>query len=99
MQLNKAAAIVDQAGGDASRELNTIRSEGGEGAACQLAQAPLQGGQRGHQGARKTRVPVEVEMAKALGVCQGAEHIQGSPLRASRCCLSIHRPVAIGMQS
>ena len=63
VQLHKPAAIVDQAGGNAPGELDAICREGVEGAACQLAQTALQGGQRGDQRPSQPRVAVQVQVA------------------------------------
>ena len=81
MELDKAAAIVDEAGRDAACEADAIGGERAEGAARQLAQAPLQGRQRGDQGPCQPGVVVQVQVAQALSICQGAEDIQSRALR------------------
>ena len=80
MELDKAAAIVDQAGRDASREADAVGGERAEGAARQLAQPPLQRRQRGDQRPGQPGVVVQVEVAQALGIRQGAEDVQSRAL-------------------
>ena len=81
VELHKAAAVVDQAGRDAAREADAVGGERAEGAARQLAQAPLQGRERGDQGPGQPRVVVQVQVAQALGIRQGAEDVQSRALR------------------
>ena len=95
VELNEAAAIVDEAGGDAAREGDAVGGERAEGAARQLAQAALQGRQRGDQGPRQPGVVVQVQVAQALGVCQGAktrpeQSPAHRPVRLTALCRNVH---------
>ena len=80
VELHKAAAIVDEAGRDAAREADAVGGERAEGATRQLAQPPLQGRQRGDEGPCQPGVVVQVQVAQALGIRQGAEYVQSRAL-------------------
>lgn len=70
VELHEAAAIVQEALGNAPRQAHALYGQRAEGTPRELAQTSARYGQRRCQRARKPAVTVQVQMTQALRVRQ-----------------------------